>query len=69
MPPVVMAMPMPVTMGPDNGTGGCAHCRPTSTSDRAAYDSTSHSAASCGALSHDVRYRHGKCQQEKNRKG
>ena len=61
-----MAMPMPVAMGPHNGAGGSAHCRPTSTSDRAADDSTSYGAASCGALSHDVRYRHGKCQHQKN---
>ena len=69
MPPVVMAMPMPVAMGPHNGAGGSAHCRPTSTSDRAADDSTSDGAASRGALSHDIRFRRGKCQQQKNRKG
>jgi hypothetical protein len=59
-------MPMPVAMGPDNGTGGSAHCCPTPASDRTADDSTSDGAASRGALSHDIRYRHGKCQQQKN---
>ena len=66
MPPVIMAMPIPVAMGPYNGTGGSSHRRSTPASDRTADDSTSHGAAPRGALSHDIRDRHCKCQQQKN---
>ena len=67
MPPVVMAMPMPVAMmGSDNGAGGSSHGRPTPASDRTADDGTADGAASCGALRHDIRDGHGECQQQKN---
>ena len=56
MPPVVMAMPMPVAMmGSDNGTGGSSHGRPSPASDRTADDGASDGAASCGGLGHDIR--------------
>ena len=66
MPPIVMAMPVLVATGPHSSTGGGSDGRPTPASDPTTDDSTSHGAASCGALSHDIRDRHGKCQQQKN---
>lgn len=61
-----MAMPMPVAVGPNDGTGGGPHCRSTSATDRAADDRASHGAASRRALSHDIRCRHGKAQHQNN---
>ncbi len=67
MPPVVMAMPIPVAMmGPNNGTGGGSYGRPSPASDCTADDGASDGPAPCGGLSHDIRYRHGECQQQKN---
>jgi len=61
-----MAAPMPMAMGSYNGARGGSHCRAASTSDRTADDRTSHGAASCGALCHDIRYGHGKSQQQQD---
>jgi hypothetical protein len=57
---------MPVAMRSNNGTGGGSHGRAASASDRTADDRTSHGAASCGALCHNVRCGHGKTQQDQN---
>jgi hypothetical protein len=66
MPPVIVATPMPVAMGSYNGTRGGSHCRAASASDRTANDSTSHGAASWGALCHDISYGHGKSQHQED---
>ena len=47
-------------MGSYNGTCGGPHCRAATASDRTTDDSTSHCAAPCGALCHDIRYGHAK---------
>jgi hypothetical protein len=57
---------MPVAIRSNNGTGRGSHRRAASASDRTPDDRTSHGAASCGTLCHNVRCGHGKTQQQQN---
>lgn len=64
MTPVIMAMPVPLVIGPYNGTRGGPHCRAASASDCTADDGASHSATSRGALCHHICYGHGETQRQ-----
>ena len=58
-----------VATGSRNSAGGGSYCRAAAPSNRTANDGTTHSAAPCGTLCHDIREGHRNSEQQQNGHG